>query len=117
MLSKGATVIVYPASDLASTKALFTRLLGAEPDYDDAYYVGWQLADQHIGLDPNGAKRGMTGATPFFEVDDIRATLAALLEAGGTQIEDAHVAATGLLIAMVKDADGNMIGLSQSSQA
>jgi len=113
-MSKGVSVVVYPASDLASAKRLFTFMLGADPDYDDAYYVGWQVADQHIGLDPNGARRGMTGATPFFEVDDIRATLAAMLQAGGTLVEDVWDVGDGGLIAMLKDAEGNMIGLSQS---
>jgi catechol 2,3-dioxygenase-like lactoylglutathione lyase family enzyme len=79
---KGVTVVLYPVSDLASAKALFTRLLGVEPMADEAYYVGFQLADQHIGLDPNGARRGMTGATPFFEVGDIRDVAGALAENG-----------------------------------
>jgi len=113
-MSKGVSVVVYPVSDLTSAKALFTRLLGADPNYDDAYYVGWQVADQNIGLDPNGARRGMTGATPFFEVEDIRATLAALLQAGGTQVEAVRDVGGGGLIAILKDAEGNMIGLSQS---
>jgi len=113
-MDKGVSVVVYPVSDLSGTKALFTRLLGAEPDYDDAAYVGWQIAGQHIGLDPNGARRGMTGATPFFEVADIRATLAAMLQAGGTLVEDVWDVGDGGLIAIITDADGSMIGLSQS---
>ena len=88
--------------------------MGADPTYDDDAYVGWQVADQHIGLDPHGASRGMTGATPFFEVDDIREALAALLQAGGTQVEAVWDVGDGGLIAMVKDAENNMIGLSQS---
>lgn len=113
-MSKGVSVVVYPVSDLAGTRTLFSRLLGADPDFDDASYVGWLVDGQHIGLDPNGANRGMTGATPFFEVDDIRATMAALLQAGGTLVEDVWDVGDGGLIAMVKDAQDNMIGLSQS---
>lgn len=110
---KGATVVLYPVFDLAGAKALFTRLLGVEPMADAPYYVGFQLADQHIGLDPNGAKRGMTGATPFFEVDDIRAVMGTLVETGATVAEDVRDVGGGLLVAMLKDADGNMIGLRQ----
>ena len=113
-MSKGVTVVVYPVSDLASARALFTRLLGADPDYDDSYYVGWQVADQNIGLDPNGARRGMTGATPFFEVDDIRDVVGALVENGATVTEDVRDIGGGGLIAILKDAEGNMIGLSQT---
>jgi len=113
-MKKGVSVVVYPVMDLASARSLFTRVMGADPVYDDASYVGWLVGDQHIGLDPNGASRGMTGATPFIEVDDIRATLAAALEAGATLVEDVWDVGDGGLIAMVKDAEGNMIGLSQS---
>lgn len=111
---KGVTVVLYPVSDLDSAKKLFTRLLGVEPMADEPYYVGYQLADQHIGLDPHGAKRGMTGATPFFEVDGIRAVVDTLVKEGATIAEGAHDVGGGLLVAMLKDADGNMIGLRQT---
>jgi predicted enzyme related to lactoylglutathione lyase len=117
-MNKGVSTVVYPVSDLAKAKSVFNRLLGVEPLYDDAYYVGYSLADADggvpiLGLDPNGHKRGMTGATPFWEVDDIKATVAGLLEAGATVIEDVHDVGGGGLVAILKDADGNMIGLSQ----
>jgi predicted enzyme related to lactoylglutathione lyase len=73
--------------------------------------VGFQTADQHIGLDPNGRQRGMTGATPFWEVDDIEGVVAGLVEAGATIVEDVHHIGDGGLVAIVSDADGNMIGL------
>jgi predicted enzyme related to lactoylglutathione lyase len=71
------------------------------------------IEDQQIGLDPNGAKRGTTGATPFWDVDDIGEAIAGLVEDGATVIEDAHDVAAGLLVAILSDADGTMIGLRQ----
>ena len=112
-MNKGATVILYPVSDLPRAKAIFTRFLGIEPIAADARYVGYQLEGQHIGLEPNGAERGMTGATPFFDVDDIKAAVAGLVEAGATIIEDAHPVGGGGRVAILEDADGNMIGLGQ----
>ncbi len=114
---KGVSVVLYPVSDLASAKALFTRLLGVEPVADAPYYVGFQLESQHIGLDPNGTRRGMTGATPFFEVEGIREVVSALVEKGATVVEDAHDVGAGLLVAMLKDANGNMIGLRETPSA
>lgn len=117
-MNKGVSTVVFPVSDLASAKAVFSRLLGIEPRYDDPYYVGYVLADQDsgvpiLGLDPNGHKRGMTGATPFWEVDDIRVTVAELVETGATVVEDVHDVGGGGLVAILTDADGNMIGLTQ----
>ncbi len=116
-MNKGVSTVVYPVSDLAKAKSLFTRLMGVEPAYDTPYYVGYRTAEQGdseapiLGLDPNGHKRGMTGATATWAVDDIRGTVAALVEAGATIIEDTHDVGGGGLVAILADADGNMIGL------
>ena len=117
-MNKGVSTVVYPVSDLAKAKSIFSRLLGVEPLYDDPYYVGYVLAGQDdgvpiLGLDPNGHSRGMTGATPFWEVDDIQGVVAGLVEAGSTIVEDVHDVGGGGLVAILVDADGNMIGLSQ----
>ena len=111
-MNKGANTVVYPVSDLTSAKAIFSTLLGTDPMYDDPYYVGWSVAGQQIGLDPNGKSRGMTGATPFWEVDDIADVVAALTAAGATVVEEAHDVGGGRLVAILKDVDGNMIGLA-----
>ncbi len=112
---KGPNTVLYPVSDLPSAKALFTRLLGVDPIADAPYYVGFQTGDHHIGLDPSGTQRGMKGATPFWDVDDIRGAVAGLVEAGATIVEDAHDVGGGLLVAILSDADGNMIGLRQTT--
>ncbi len=117
-MNKGVSTVVYPVSDLAKAKSIFSRLLGVEPLYDDPSYVGYSVAEQDngvpiLGLDPNGHNRGMTGATPFWEVDDIEGVVAGLVEAGATIIEAVHDVGGGGLVAILADADGNMIGLSQ----
>jgi predicted enzyme related to lactoylglutathione lyase len=56
----------------------------------------------------------MTGATPFFDVDEIRDVVGALVEDGATVAEDVRDVGGGLLVAMLKDAEGNMIGLRQT---
>jgi predicted enzyme related to lactoylglutathione lyase len=56
----------------------------------------------------------MTGAVAFCEVDDIEARLQELIDAGATVQQPVSDVGEGKLIAMVKDADGNVIGLSQT---
>jgi predicted enzyme related to lactoylglutathione lyase len=114
-MGEGLSALIFPTSDPAKAKALLSRVLGAEPAFDDSLYVGWQIGGVNIGLDPNGEGRGMTGATPFFEVDDIRATVAALKAAGADLVEDVRPVGGGMLVAILSDPDGNMIGLSQSA--
>ncbi|WP_405496346.1 VOC family protein [Nocardia sp. NBC_00511] len=107
--------ILYPVTDIAAAKAQFTALLGVEPAVDQPYYVHFQPADSlAVGLVPNGRDRGLTGGTPFWTVDDINAEVKALVEAGGTVTEDPHDVGGGKLVAVVQDAQGNVIGLAQS---
>lgn len=66
-----------------------------------------------IGLDPNGHK--ITGPLGYYHVDDIQESLRQLLEAGVEMPEAVRDLGGGRLIASLKDADGNSIGLLQSS--
>jgi predicted enzyme related to lactoylglutathione lyase len=106
--------IIYPVKDLAKAKALYGTLLGVEPLMDEPYYVGFKVEDQDIGLDPNGHSQGMTGPVGYWEVDDINESLKALLGTGAEEQQGIKGVGGGKLIATVKDADGNMIGLMQS---
>jgi predicted enzyme related to lactoylglutathione lyase len=105
--------IIYPVKDLAAAKAVFSALLGGPPEHDQPYYVGFVAGGQHVGLDPNGHSRGMSGPVGYWHVDDIAAAVDAVVGAGGTVREDAHDVGGGRLIATVADADGNPIGLLQ----
>ncbi len=113
-MDQGIGVVIYPVSDLAQAKALYRTLLGVEPYVDEAYYVGFRVGDQEIGLDPHGHRKGMTGPVGYWQVNDIQTSLRQLLE-GGAQVQQAvQDVGGGKLIAWVKDADGNITGLVQS---
>ena len=80
---------------------------------DEPYYVGFKVDGQDVGLDPNGHSKGMTGPVgllarrrhqgePQGAPRRRRGGAAGVNDVGG-----------GKLIASVKDADGNVIGLRQ----
>jgi len=50
----GLRTVIYPAPDLAASKAWFTRLLGLEPYFDEAFSVGFTVAGYELALDPSG---------------------------------------------------------------
>ena len=113
-MTEGVKTIIYPVEDLAKAKTLYSELLGAEPYMDEAYYVGFNVEGQDVGLDPNGHSQGMTGPLAYWHVDDIEKSLKALLDAGAEAHQEIKDVGGGKLIASVKDADGNVIGLLQS---
>ncbi len=106
--------VIYPVKDLAHAKTLYGTLVGVEPYADEAYYVGFRVGDQEVGLDPHGHSKGMTGPVGYFYVADIEESLNLLLAAGAEAQQAISDLGGGKLIASVKDADGNIIGLIQS---
>ena len=110
-MNQGIRTVIYPVKDIGRGKVLFSNLLGVAPYADTAYYVGFRVGDQEIGLDPNGHKAGMTA---YYHVDDIKKSLQLLLDAGAQVERQVKDVGGGKLIASVKDADGNIVGLIQS---
>ncbi|MFK4227377.1 VOC family protein [Streptomyces sp. NPDC019890] len=114
-MNEGIKTVIYPVRDLAKAKALFAELLGVEPIMDEAYYVGYRVGGQDVGLDPHGHSKGMTGPVGYWHVDDIRASVKALIDAGAEEQQEVQDVGGGKLTAVVKDADGNIIGLLQAA--
>jgi len=114
-MTAGLNTIIFPVKDLSRAKEVFSALLGAEPEVDQPYYVGFKAAGQDVGLDPNGHDKGMTGPVAYWHVDDIRERLSALHAAGAETVQDVQEVGGGRLIATVRDTDGNAIGLLQDT--
>ena len=111
MTNQQKNLIVFPAQDLARAKAIYGALLGVAPYVDSPYYVGFRTGELEVGLDPRGHK---DGATAYWMVPDLDAAARALVEAGATIVEPAKDVGGGLLVAVLKDADGNRFGLRQN---
>ena len=107
------SLIVYPVTDLAAAKPIYRELLGIDPYVDEPYYVGFRTGDREVGLDPNGHKKA-PGPIAYREVSDIKTSLQQLIDAGAQPHLDVTDVGGGKLIALVKDGDGNVIGISQS---
>ena len=105
--------VLYPVKDLTTAKAVFGALLGTDPVADEPYYVGYQVGEMHIGLNPGGHAQGMTGPVAFWHVEDIQGSVDTLLSAGATVSEKPHDVGGGRQVATLADADGNPIGLIQ----
>lgn len=78
---------------------------------------GFDVHGHDVGLDPNGHTKGMTGPVAYRHVDDINERLEAPLDAGAEAQQPITDVGGGKLIATVKDADGNLIGLVQGPAA
>jgi predicted enzyme related to lactoylglutathione lyase len=111
--TEGIKTVLHPVSDVATATPVYAALLGAAPQTDESYYVGFEVAGQHIGLVPGGGPQGMTSPVAYWHVPDIEGKLAEVTAAGATLKEPAHDVGGGRLVATVTDPDGNVLGLLQ----
>ncbi|MGD1034545.1 MAG: VOC family protein [Candidatus Dormibacteria bacterium] len=111
--TEGIKTVLHPVSDLAKAKPVYTALLGVPPSADASYYVGYDVAGQHIGLVPGGGPQGMTGPVAYWHVADIEAKLAEVTAAGAAVKDAPRDVGGGRLVASFTDPDGNVLGLVQ----
>jgi predicted enzyme related to lactoylglutathione lyase len=111
--TQGIKTVLHPVSDLEKAKAVYTALLGVAPQADAAYYVGYDVEGQHIGLVPGGGPQAMTAPVSYWHVADIEAKLAEVTAAGATVKEAPHNVGGSRLVATFTDPDGNVLGLLQ----
>ena len=111
--TEGIKTVLHPVSDLVAAKAVYTALLGVEPQQDAPYYVGYDAGGQHIGLVPGGAGQGMASPVAYWHVADIEAKLNEVKAAGATLKDPVRDVGGGRLVATVTDPDGNVLGLLQ----
>ena len=110
---EGIRIVLHPVSDVEQAKAVYTALLGIDPQADSAYYVGYDVAGQHIGLVPGGGPQGLTSPVAYWHVDDIDAKVAEVTAAGATVKDAPNEVGGGRVVASVVDLDGNVLGLVQ----
>jgi predicted enzyme related to lactoylglutathione lyase len=107
----GIETVIHPVKDLGQAKILYRALTGASPVKDEPYYVGFDVDGRRIGLDPNGHRKGMSGPIVYWRVSDISASVKELVAAGAEVQQDVQNVGGGAQTALIKDADGNVIGL------
>jgi predicted enzyme related to lactoylglutathione lyase len=106
--------VLYTVSDLEKGKAFYGKLLG-RPHTDTPYYVGYNVDGQEFAVVPAASQGTPTGVVVNHRVQDINAAIDTLRAAGGDVRQEPKDVGGGNLIALVTDADGTLVGLSQAA--
>jgi predicted enzyme related to lactoylglutathione lyase len=112
---QGLRTVIYKVDDLDDAKAWYSALLGAEPYFDEPFYVGYNVGGYELGLDPDmsGSIRG-TSPAAYWGVADIAADIEKL-KANATEIvSDIQDVGGGIKVATIEDPFGNQIGLIEN---
>ncbi len=108
----GLRTVIYPAPDLATSKAWFSQILGIEPYFDEPFYVGFDVAGYELALDPAGDPA--VGPLTYWGVADVDPTLAVLLAAGATPRDAVVEVGDGIRVATVLEPGGSVLGIIEN---
>ena len=106
----GLRTAIYPVTDLAAAKQWYGQVLGAQPYFDQPFYVGFSVGGFELGLLPQG-KPGTSGPQPLWGMADAAAALEKLLALGATLLEAVSDVGEGIQVAAVQDPFGNRLGI------
>jgi predicted enzyme related to lactoylglutathione lyase len=114
-MNQDIKLIVFPVKDITAAKKVFGKFLGSEPYVDSPYYVGFKTGSLEVGLDPNAQNPGGGGPIAYIDTDNLQERIGTLVEAGAEVLQEPKDVGGGLMVATVKDGDGNILGLRQSA--
>lgn len=105
----GLRTVIYPAPDLAASKAWYSALLGLEPYFDEPFYVGFEVGGYELGLHPQ-----TDVAEAYWGVQDIEEAFAALLAAGATERSPVSDVGGDIKVATVLEPSGAVLGIIEN---
>jgi catechol 2,3-dioxygenase-like lactoylglutathione lyase family enzyme len=108
----GLRTIVYPAPDLAASKAWWTEALGIEPYFDEPFYVGFNPGGYELGLNPAGDPAA--GPSTYWGVRDIAAESERLTALGAVAVAAVEEVGDGIKLGTFRSPGGDVFGLIEN---
>lgn len=109
----GLRTTIYKVGDIDKAKAWYTKAFGAEPYFDEPYYVGFNIGGYELGLQPEDEPTSdkVESVVAYWGVEKIQEMYDHLLSLGATENEKPYNVGGEIITATVKDPFGNVIGL------
>jgi catechol 2,3-dioxygenase-like lactoylglutathione lyase family enzyme len=108
----GLRTVVYPAPDLAASKAWWTAALGIEPYFDQPFFVGFNPGGYELGLDPNADPS--VGPRTYWGVRNIAAAAEHMIATGAVVVEAVQDVGEGIKLGTFRSPAGDLVGLIEN---
>lgn len=108
----GLRTVVYPASDLTASKAWWSEVLGVQPYFDEAFYVGFNPGGYELGLVPT--EDPSVGPRTYWGVRDIDAAGKHMIAAGAVVVEAVQDVGGGIKLGTFRSPFGYIVGLIEN---
>ncbi|MFC5511312.1 VOC family protein [Massilia jejuensis] len=110
---QGLRTVVYPVTQLPEATQWYRSVLGRDPYFSEAFYVGFEVGGFELGLVPDGVP-GSAGATAYWGTEDAQAELARLESLGAAVESPLADVGEGIRVATVRDPYGNLFGIIEN---
>ncbi len=109
---QGLRTVAYTTTDVTATKEWYKKILGAEPYFDEPFYVGFNVAGYELGIHPaESTPQGGYGGTAYWGVANVQLAYDELIAAGATPLEKPTDVGGDIVVASVRDPWGNPFGV------
>lgn len=105
----GLRTLIYPTADIDASKKWWADFLGYPPYFDQPFYVGFQIGEDELGLNP-GAEVSL-GAVTYIGVDSVEEGLARAEAQGSTVVSGIEDVGEGIKIVHLVSPMGDRFGL------
>jgi len=105
----GLRTVIYPSADLEADKVWWSQLLGAEPYFDQPFYVGFTVAGYELALLPDADPDD--GALVYWGVEHVPTAVASAIANGAVEHTAIADVGEGIVTATVRTPSGQILGL------
>lgn len=112
----GLYTAIYHVTDLDLAKKWYSEALGVAPYFDQPYYVGFNVGGHELGLHPQSPNPtpAAGGVSVYWGVSSMKDAWERLIAQGATPVEEPNEVGGGILVAMVRDPVGNLLGVIEN---
>lgn len=109
----GLRTVTYKVKDLQKAKEWYSRAFQTQPYFDEAFYVGFNIAGYELGLIPEETESSdkCEGVITYWGVENIEEEYQRILVLGATEHEKPNNVGGELMVASLRDPWGNIIGI------
>ncbi|MBD3582816.1 VOC family protein [Flavobacterium selenitireducens] len=109
----GLRTTIYKVDNLKAATEWYSKAFQIEPYFNEPFHVGFNVAGYELGLQPeeNASAKKIESVLTYWGVDDIESEYKRFIDLGATEHEPPTNVGGEIVVASVKDAWGNIIGL------
>jgi len=105
----GLRSLIYPAPNLAESKAWWSKTLGKQPYFDDGGYVGFDLGGYELGL--NSFSESLKGPITYIGVENVDEAVTSLTADGARVLMEPMDVGGGIILADIISPQGEVFGV------